>query len=137
MTDDVRMLTGGCVCGAVHYEVEDAFEYALNCHCSQCRRATGSAFKPFGGVMVGKLSVVSGADRIKRYGGSGDEAHDLHCGTCGSLLWSVVRDGHYAHVTYGTLMDTPTLRPQAHIMVGSKADWEVISDDLPQHEVYG
>lgn len=130
MNDAVRMLTGGCLCGAVHYEVEDAFEYALNCHCSKCRRATGSAFKPFGGIGVEKFRVTHGEDRLTRFGG--DEARDYFCGTCGSLLWSVVRENKYAHVPYGTLADPPSLLPQAHIMVGSKADWEVITDDLPQ-----
>ena len=38
------------------------------------------------------------------------------------------------HVTYGTLADAPTLRPTAHIYVGSKAPWFTITDDLPQHE---
>ena len=46
----------------------------------------------------------------------------------------MVRDGAYVHVTYGTLADVPTLRPGAHIYVGSKAPWFTITDDLPQHE---
>ena len=54
------MLGGGCLCGAVRYEVEDSFRYALNCHCSQCRRATGAAFKPFAGIEIGKLRVMRG-----------------------------------------------------------------------------
>lgn len=132
---DVRMLTGGCLCGAVHYEVEDAFAYALNCHCSKCRRATGSPFKTFGGIGVDKFRVTEGEDRLTIFGD--DVARDYFCATCGSLLWSVVRENKYAHVPYGTLTESPTLLPQAHIMVGSKADWDVITDDLPQHEVYG
>jgi hypothetical protein len=44
------VLTGKCLCGAVRYSVQDEFKYALNCHCSNCRRATGSAFKPFAGI---------------------------------------------------------------------------------------
>ena len=50
MAKQERVLTGGCLCGAVQYKVRDAFRYALNSHCSQCRRVTGSAFKPFGGI---------------------------------------------------------------------------------------
>ncbi|MCD4486710.1 hypothetical protein LQR31_19735 [Chromobacterium vaccinii] len=44
------MLEGGCLCGAARYAVRDKFRYALNCHCGQCRRATGAAFKPFAGI---------------------------------------------------------------------------------------
>lgn len=60
-----RILTGGCYCGAVGYEVTDAFTYAQNCHCSDCRRATGSAFKPFGGIYVGETDDAPGADLNK------------------------------------------------------------------------
>ena len=59
---------------------------------------------------------------------------DLHCGRCGSLLYSVVRDGQFVHVTLGTLVDAPSIRPEAHIFVGSKAPWFTITDDLPQHQ---
>jgi hypothetical protein len=65
--------------------------------------------------------------------GPPDQNHDVRCANCGSLLFSVVRGGAYLHVTLGTLMDTPTLKPTAHIFVGSKADWFEIRDDLPQH----
>ena len=44
---DIKMLAGGCYCGRVGYQVDDAFDYALICHCGNCRRTTGSAFKPF------------------------------------------------------------------------------------------
>jgi hypothetical protein len=44
------MLAGRCECGAVRYKVADAFLYAANCHCSNCRAATGSAFKSFAGI---------------------------------------------------------------------------------------
>lgn len=128
----MKKLTGQCLCGAVRYAVSDAFAYALNCHCSNCRRATGAAFKPFAGIAIAEIAIVQGADKLMKYGG--DAAHDLHCGTCGSLLYSVVRDGAYAHVTLGTLVDTPGIRPSAHIFAGSKAPWYEITDDLPQHD---
>jgi len=127
----LRALAGQCLCGAVRYEVQDEFSYSLICHCSQCRRATGSAFKPFAGIERHKLKIAGGEDNIMRYGDA--ITHDVHCRICGSLLFSVVRDSQYAHVTLGTLVDTPAVRPTAHIFVGSKAAWDIIADDLPQH----
>ena len=127
----VRPLTGQCLCGAVRYRVADRFAYALNCHCSRCRRATGSAFKPFGGIERAQLEITAGAQQLVRYGESG--AHDARCRTCGALLYSVVRDGAYVHVTLGTLSDAPSLTPSAHIFVASKAPWFTITDELPQH----
>lgn len=131
----MAMLRGSCLCGEVGYEVEDAFAYALNCHCSLCRRATGSAFKPFGGIAVDRITLTRGAALLRRFGEGVD--HDLSCGRCGSLLYSVVRGGSHAHVTLGTLLDAPGIRPTAHIFVGSKAPWYEITDTLPQHETYG
>jgi hypothetical protein len=128
------MLRGGCWCGKVGFEVEDAFLYAANCHCSNCRAATGSAFKSFAGIEREKLTLTKGHDEIAVHGT--DELNDTRCGTCGSFLYSVVRDGAYAHVAMGSLIDAPGIRPQEHIFVGSKAPWFEITDDLPQFDEY-
>lgn len=130
-----RTLAGKCLCGAVHYAVVDEFVYALNCHCSNCRRATGSAFKPFAGIERSKLGITKGGENLLIFGK--ENANDTHCKVCGSLLYSVVRDGAFVHVTMGTLVDNPTIHPSAHIFVGSKAAWFTITDDLPQHEEFG
>jgi hypothetical protein len=129
-----RMLAGECLCGAVRYRVADAFGYAENCHCSKCRRATGAAFKPFAGIERGKLSLAAGEDEVLRFGGGA--CHDVHCRRCGSLLYSVVRDGAFVHVAMGTLVDAPSIRPTRHIFVGSKAPWFTIADDLPQADEF-
>jgi hypothetical protein len=127
-------LVGKCLCDAVHYAVADEFVYAANCHCSNCRRATGSAFKPFAGIARDKLRITKGADRLMIFGD--DNGNDTHCKLCGSLLYSVVRDGAFVHVAMGTLVDDPTIRPTKHIFVGSKAPWFTITDDLPQYEAH-
>jgi hypothetical protein len=129
---DDRMLVGECQCGAVRYQVEDAFLYAANCHCSRCRAATGSAFKSFAGIQRKKLEITEGRDTLLVFGE--DDLNDTRCGTCGSLLFSVVRNGDYVHVAMGSLVDTPSIRPTEHIFVGSKAPWFEITDDLPQSE---
>jgi hypothetical protein len=124
------LLRGGCWCGAVRYEVPDAFLYAFNCHCSRCRAATGSAFKPIAGIEREKLVIVEGEDSLLVVG---DEIlNDTRCAACGSFLFSVVRDGAYVHVGMGSLLDAPTIRPSEHIFVGSKAPWFELTDDLPQ-----
>lgn len=129
-----RLLEGGCFCGAVRYRVADRFAYAVNCHCSECRRTTGSAFKPFAGIESDELSVIAGADQMMRYGDQ--SGHNAHCRHCGSLLYSLVRDGAYVHVAMGTLIDAPSIRPTKHIFVGSKAPWYTITDDLPQFDTF-
>ena len=129
-----RMLSGRCECRAVRYRVADEFLYAANCHCSNCRAGTGSAFKPFAGIERDKLRVVEGGDLLLVWGD--DTANHTRCGVCGSLLYSVVRDGAYVHVAMGSLEDNPSIRPTEHIFVGSKAPWFEITDDLTQSEDY-
>jgi hypothetical protein len=129
---EVHMLRGSCECGTVRYRVVDAFLYAANCHCSRCRAATGSAFKSFAGIEREKLELTEGLDSLFVYG-TGD-LNDTRCAACGSLLFSVVRDGAYVHVALGSLVDAPSMRPTEHIFVGSKAPWFEITDDLPQFE---
>ncbi|UCI05887.1 GFA family protein [Mesorhizobium sp. B1-1-8] len=125
-----RTLSGKCFCGAARYEVADEFAYAANCHCSNCRRTTGSAFKPFAGIERDKFRLTAGDGKLLIFGDA--SGHDAHCGQCGSLLYSVVRQGAYVHIAMGSLTDDPSIRPSAHIFVGSKAPWFTIADDLPQ-----
>jgi hypothetical protein len=126
-----QTLAGKCLCGAIDYAVADEFKYALNCHCSDCRRATGSAFKAFAGIERSKLDIIRGKEQILIFGDE-NANHDVHCKVCGSLLYSVVGDAK-VHVTLGTLVDAPSIRPTAHIFVGDKAPWFEITDNLPQY----
>lgn len=102
--DPPRMLAGGCRCGAVPNTVPDAFHYAAICHCSGCRAATGSAFKPFAGIERDKLEITHGVDRIAVFGDETD--NDTHCADCGCFLYSLV--GTVVHVSMGSLLDTPS-----------------------------
>jgi len=129
-----KSLMGECECRATTYRVADEFLYAANCHCSRCRAGTGTAFKSFAGIEREKLEVTEGADNLFVWGD--DNGNHTRCGTCGSLLFSVVRDGERVHVAMGTLQDEPSIRPSEHIFVGSKAPWFEITDDLPQSEEY-
>jgi len=126
-----KPLSGGCRCGAVRYEVADEFMYAVYCHCSDCRRTTGSAFKPLAGIQRSKLKITQGHEGLLIFGDVA-ACHDVHCRVCGSLLYSAVDGGRY-HVAMGTLIDAPKIRPTAHIFVSDKAPWHEITDSLPQH----
>jgi hypothetical protein len=107
-------LDGGCWCGAVRYRVADDFRYGSNCHCSRCRAATGSAFKPFAGIKRDKLTLLTDDDTLLVVGS--ENLNDTRCATCGSLLFSVVRAGAYVHVALGSLVDAPSIpADRAHL----------------------
>ena len=127
-------MRGRCACNAVAYEVADEFVSAFNCHCSNCRAMTGSAFLPWGEIEPEKLTVIEGADSLM-LDGDADRHYAQRCGKCFSLLYWTPRDGYF-RVPYGTLIDEPTLKPKGHMFVGSKAPWYEILDDLPQHDEY-
>jgi hypothetical protein len=126
-----RVLRGACLCRRVEYAVTDEFVYAVNCHCRDCQRATGSAFKPFAGIAGSALRLTQGAGDTSIYGDPAGN-HNVHCRHCGSLLYSVIRPDR-VHVTLGTLLDVPTIRPTHHIFAASKAPWHEIGDSLPQY----
>src|SRR5229473_4567924 len=98
-----QVLEGACECGTVRYQVADEFLYAANCHCSRCRAATGTAFKAFAGIERTKLAITNGPDKLLIVGE--ENANHTRCGVCGSLLFSVVRDGAFVHVAMGSLVD--------------------------------
>lgn len=125
------MLRGTCLCEAVAYEVADEFHAAFYCHCSKCRRATGSAFKPMAAIRFDRIRLTRGEGDLLIYG-EPPHTHDIHCRHCGSFLYSFIADNGNGHVAMGTLVDTPSIRPQFHMFVGSKAPWHEITDDLPQ-----
>jgi hypothetical protein len=100
-----RLLAGKCLCDAVHYAVADQFVYAANRHCSNCRRATGSAFKPFAGIARDRLRITEGEDSLMFFADA--DANDTHCKACGSLLYSAVRDGRFVHGDSGRRSDHP------------------------------
>jgi hypothetical protein len=129
------VLRGRCACNAVAYEVSDEFVAAFNCHCSNCRATTGSAFLPWGEIEREKLRLTKGASSLMVFGDA-DGDHSMRCRACGSLLYWTASDGTYVRVPYGSLVDEPALKPTAHIFVGSKAPWHEILDDLPQHDEY-
>ena len=128
------MLRGRCGCNAVQFEVADEFVVAYNCHCSNCRATTGSAFLPWGEIAPEKLQVTEGADSLLVIGDA-DGHHATRCQECSSLLYWTGYEGTI-RVPYGSLVDEPALKPTAHMFVGSKASWHEILDDLPQHEEY-
>ena len=93
------MLTGECECGLVRYSVEDAFLYAANCHCSRCRAATGSAFKPFAGIEREKLEVAAerlanGNTLITRF----DQDRGVEINLTGNEVWSYKRSRRVARM---------------------------------------
>ena len=130
------MYIGGCLCGAVRFEIGGPIHNIVYCHCSQCRKAQGSAFAANGIVKAGDFHIVSGADSLTGYESSPGQIK-YFCKICGSPILSKSESRpEQVRVRIGTIESDITERPMAHIFVTSKANWEEVSDDLPQYEAY-
>ena len=125
------MLRGRCLCGVVQFTVTAPFEYSAYCHCARCRMASGSAFVSSAGVRRERLRIDHGVEAMTVYA-RGPDATSHFCKHCGSVLFLIVRNGDYAHIQMGTLVDDPKIRPMFHMHVASKAPWHEITDALPQ-----
>ena len=128
---DVGALRGRCACAVVAFEVADEFVEAYNCHCSNCRALTGSAFLPWGEIGPETMRITKGADSLLVIGDA-DGRHAVRCQECFSLLYYTGYEGKI-RLPYGSLIDEPALKPTAHMFVGSKAPWYEILDDLPRY----
>ena len=126
--------TGRCLCGQIRYEVTGELGDIVFCHCSSCRRASGTAFATNSPIRASQFRIVSGTSTLKEYESTPGKVRAF-CGACGSPLYSQRKAKPEAlRLRIGTL-DTPVnARPVAHIYATSRADWDLIVDDLPQHE---
>lgn len=125
-------IRGGCLCGKVRYEISGSLFGADHCHCSMCRRQHGAAFATYADLDPGDFVWIQGEDFVKVYE-SARGGGWCFCGECGSTLAGAER-GKVTAVALGTVEGDPGIRPEAHIFVGSKAQWHEISDDLPQFD---
>ena len=130
------MYTGGCLCGAVRFEIRGGIRNVIYCHCSQCRKAQGSAFATNGIVNAAEFRIVSGEELLTGYEATPGQTKSF-CSICGSPIMSrSVSKPDQVRVRLGTVESDIDERPGAHIFVTSKANWEDICGDLPQYESY-
>ncbi len=130
------MYEGGCLCGAVRFEITGGIHNIVYCHCSRCRKAQGSAFAANGIVHADGFRIVSGLESLTGYEFSPGRTK-YFCSVCGSPIMSrqeAVPD--QVRVRLGTIESEIRQRPMAHIFATSKANWEEITGDLPQYEGY-
>lgn len=134
MSADSPKYSGSCLCGQVKYAFDAEPRVLVACHCSLCRKATGSAFGTFALVPKEHFKWTSGEGRIAAFSSS-SEAQRLFCRECGSTLGSLHdQRPQFMHVAAGTLDGAPSMRIALHAYTGSKAPWYDIPDSLPQHE---
>lgn len=128
-------LTGSCLCGKVKIQVPDQFDFIGYCHCSECRKWSGSAFAAGGLFDEKDFSIATGEESVSHYRKS-EETELGFCKECGSSLFShKLQRGKYI-VRLGVLDDMPSQRPNVHIFCASKAPWFDITDQLAHYDEF-
>ena len=126
------MASGGCLCGAVRFEIAGELAGVQLCHCSQCRRASGTAFASNIPVAANDFRILRGAEALKAYAASPGKER-MFCGRCGSpVLSRLTADPRTVRIRAGLLDEPIAARPAFHFHAASKASWWPITDDLPQ-----
>jgi hypothetical protein len=130
------MIQGSCLCGDVRFEVARAVGPFELCHCSRCRKASGSAFVAGLGVRREDFRFIAGRERIRTYEAPVREDppgyRRCFCARCGSPVPDPHTDATWVEIPAGVLDDDPQLRPERHVFVEVKSPWFAITDELPQ-----
>ena len=123
-------LAGGCLCGAIRFEVAPPTKWCAHCHCSICRRAHGAAFVTWFGVDESQFEMTSGDEQLAWYR-STPPARRGFCSRCGSTLFFESDDWPgEIHIALAN-MDGPIDRePGAHVFFDTHVAWVEIGDDL-------
>ncbi len=122
-------VTGGCLCGAVRFEVHGSLRGVVNCHCGQCRRSHGH-HGAYSAAARADLSLTEDGG-LKWYASSATARRGF-CGRCGSsLFWEPAGEDYMAIAAGG--FDQPSgLATVGHVFTADRADYYAIDDDLGQ-----
>lgn len=130
------MFDGSCLCGQVKYRLsEEPGEFGY-CHCTSCRKASGSAHAANAPIDRASFHLLQGDSFVREFESSPGK-YRAFCSNCGSPLYAyLAATPDVLRIRLGTL-DTPFLKqPRAHTWVGDKATWEPIADDIPRFETW-
>ncbi len=130
--------TGSCLCGEIVFDIYGEFENFFLCHCGRCRKDTGSAHAANLFSSTAKLRWLSGENKVKTFKFKSTEHIRSFCSNCGSALPNIQMDGTLLVVPAGCLDSEVLIKPQGHIYLESKANWDndldkvLKFDELPQ-----
>lgn len=127
---------GGCLCGAVRFELVGPIDVVNCCHCSRCRKRTGSAFGTVVHALWSQFQFLSGEDKIRVFTPEGDWNQRRFCGECGSPMPGWDEEDDHVGIPAGLFDEGLDVGPSLHIMTGSKAEWFAIADQIEQFEEF-
>lgn len=130
------MYLGTCLCGEVTISVSDKISDIIHCHCSLCRKNSGTAYATNGFVKVANFNVITGHKALSKYSFKpGSTRH--FCSICGSPVYSsTIQDPSRVRVRLGIFDSDINENPISHNFVSSKANWDELNDALPHYDAF-
>jgi hypothetical protein len=127
------VIFGGCACGAIRYSYEGEPLFAMNCHCRDCQRETGSAYVPVLGVPSATFRVIHGNPKFFDVtADSGNTTRRAFCADCGSPLFGRPSATEMVTIRVGSLDDPSTYRPTQDVYTSRAQPWDCMNPDLPK-----
>jgi hypothetical protein len=122
------MLTGGCNCGGVRFEVDEPLGEAGWCHCTRCQRRTGVGASIQVAVSPSAVRILQGEDLLRAWEPP-DGSAKVFCSACGSSMWSRTQDGERMGIRLGVFDTDPGVRASFHKFAAFAAPWDPVPDD--------
>jgi hypothetical protein len=124
--------SGGCLCGAIRFQMNADPLWVAYCHCQSCRGHTGSAVATFAGFAESSVSFVQGGPELFE---SSPQVWRSFCGRCGSpISYRAARFPGEVHFYIGAMDRPEQYVPQAHVHYGERISWFDTKDELPRFE---
>ena len=128
---------GGCLCGSVQYEISGEPKRFYHCHCSRCRKASGTGHASNLLIKPGAIRWIKGEELVRVYKVPEAKRFSRHfCAICGSSLPRYVKETDSIVIPAGSLDSEPTIQPQARIFWDSRASWSCGGAGLPVYSEY-
>jgi hypothetical protein len=129
------MAKGSCLCGAVSIRIEGPIRNARYCHCTNCRKFSGTAYAAWGLVETDHLEISPKEPKVSKF--SSQHGRRVFCTTCGSPLWFEPASlPQFRGIPLGVIDGDGVGKPEMHVWTKSKVAWAPILDDLPQFEMH-
>lgn len=130
------MYQGACLCGEVTVEISGPISSIIHCHCSLCRKSSGTAFATNGFVQTADFAVLKGAEQLSQFAFKPGRLRHF-CRNCGSPVYSSnAEDPTRIRIRLGILNTDISERPLSHNFYSSKANWEDLDADLPRYNSF-
>jgi len=127
---------GSCLCGSIRFEIDGSIDSVIYCHCSLCRKASGSAFATNGFVRADGFKIREGKSALSEFESTPGRIRSF-CSKCGSPIYSTnAQDPDRIRIRLGVIDTEVKERSISHNFVSSKADWEDLDAELPRYDGY-